>query len=357
MTIYVQGFNFNLIGHSFELHLTLVKNIKMNQTTIAILGAGSWGTAVAIHLAKAGHHVLLWGHDPQHIALMKEKKANPRFLPGINFPDTLEVSADFDHCINAAQYVIVAVPSHAFAEIITKIKKPPQGLAWLTKGIDPQSHQLLSDLVSQTFGPSFPQAIISGPSFAKEVAHFLPTAMTLASNDPQYQKNIRELLHHDNVRVYMSDDLIGIQVCGAIKHVLGIGCGISDGLGYGANAKAALITRGLAEMERLGLALGARAETFLGLAGVGDLVLTCTDDQSRNRRFGLLVGQNISITDAEKQIGQVVEGKYNASQVCFIAKQHQVEMPICEQINALLQGKISAKQVVQNLMSRPPKDE
>ncbi|WP_454780235.1 NAD(P)H-dependent glycerol-3-phosphate dehydrogenase [Legionella sp. WA2022007384] len=329
----------------------------MNQKNITILGAGSWGTAVAIHLAKVGHRVLLWSHDPQQVALMTEKKTNPRYLPDIDFPKTLEPSTDFDQCVNEAHYVIIAVPSHAFAEIIGKIKIPPQGLAWLTKGIDPQSHQLLSDLVGQTFGPTFPKAIISGPSFAKEVAHFLPTAVTLASNDSEYQKNVRELLHHDNLRVYLSDDLIGVQICGAIKNVLAIGCGISDGLGYGANAKAALITRGLAEMERLGLALGARAETFLGLAGVGDLVLTCTDDQSRNRRFGLLLGQNISINDAEKQIGQVVEGKYNASQVCFLAKQHHVEMPICEQINALLQGKISPKQVVQNLMSRPPKEE
>ncbi|MBI2786346.1 MAG: NAD(P)-dependent glycerol-3-phosphate dehydrogenase [Legionella longbeachae] len=329
----------------------------MDQKTIAILGAGSWGTAVAIHLANIGHHVLLWAHDPQHIALMREQKANLRYLPDVSFPETLVPSNHFDQCILEADYVIIAVPSHAFAELITKMKKPPQGLAWLTKGIDPQSHQLLSELITQHFGPSYPQAIITGPSFAKEVAHCLPTALTLASNNPKYQKNIQNLLHHNNVRVYLSDDLIGIQVCGAIKNVLAIGCGISDGLGYGANAKAALITRGLAEMERLGLALGARAETFLGLAGVGDLVLTCTDDQSRNRRFGLLLGRNLSIDEAEKQIGQVVEGKSNAAQVCIIAKQHQVEMPICEQINALLEGKISAKQVVQNLMSRPPKEE
>lgn len=329
----------------------------MNQKTIAILGAGSWGTAVAIHLAHAEHRVLLWGHDPQQVALMTEKKSNPRYLPDIHFPATLFPTRDFNQCLREAEYIIIAVPSHAFAEIITKIPKPPQGLTWLTKGIDPQSHQLLSELVSKNFGLSFPQAIISGPSFAKEVAHFLPTAVTLASNNQEYQENIRQLLHHHNMRVYFSSDLIGIQICGAIKNVLAIGCGISDGLGYGANAKAALITRGLAEMERLGLALGAQADTFLGLAGVGDLVLTCTDDQSRNRRFGLLLGRNISITEAEKQIGQVVEGKCNASQVCFIAQRHQVEMPICEQINALLQGKISAKEVVQNLMSRPPREE
>lgn len=328
----------------------------MKQKTIAILGAGSWGTAVAIHLAKAGHHALLWAHQAKHVALMTEQKANSRYLPGIHFPENLTPSNDLVQCLQA-DYVFIAVPSHAFAELIIQIKQPPTGLVWLTKGIDPKSHQLLSELVSKNFGASYPQAIISGPSFAKEVACFLPTALTLASNNSEYQKIIQQLVHHDNIRVYLSDDLIGVQICGAIKNVLAIGCGISDGLGYGANAKAALITRGLAEMRRLGHALGARAETFLGLAGVGDLVLTCTDDQSRNRRFGLLLGRNISITEAEKEIGQVVEGKNNASQVCFIAQQHQVEMPICEQINALLQGKISAKQVVHNLMNRPPREE
>lgn len=329
----------------------------MNFKTIAIIGAGSWGTAVAIHLAKAQHRVLLWGQDPEQIALMAKNKTNAQYLPQIPFPDTLVPVHDLTQCITEADYTIIAAPSHAFASIIKKINKPLTGLTWLTKGIDPQSHQLLSELVSQKFGSFFPKNIISGPSFAKEVAQFLPTALTLAGNNVPYQKEIQSLFHHHNVRVYLSDDLIGVQICGAIKNVLAIGCGISDGLGYGANAKAALITRGLAEMERLGLALGARAETFLGLAGVGDLVLTCTDNQSRNRRFGLLLGQDIGITEAEQQIGQVVEGKYNASQVCTIAQQRHIEMPICEQINALLQGKINPRQAVQNLMSRPPKEE
>jgi len=329
----------------------------MNKKTIALLGAGSWGTAVAIHLAKIGHRVLLWGHNSQHVALMAKERSNPRYLPDIIFPETLYPSNDLNQCMREADEVIIAVPSHAFAELLTKIDKPTQGLAWLTKGIDPQSHQLLNQLVAKRFGTSFPQAVITGPSFAKEVARFLPTALTLAGNNIEYQKNIQNLLHHNNIRVYLSDDLIGVQLCGAVKNVLAIGCGLSDGLGYGANAKAALITRGLAEMSRLGLSLGARAETFLGLAGVGDLVLTCTDDQSRNRRFGLLLGHNIGIAEAEREIGQVVEGKGNAAQVCFIAKQNQIEMPICEQINTLVQGKISAKEVVHNLMSRPPRDE
>lgn len=329
----------------------------MDKKTIAILGAGSWGTAVAIHLSQIGHRVLLWGHNPQHIAAIKKKRSNIRYLPDVLFPETLIPTDDLNQCMREADYVIIAVPSHAFAELITQIEKPAQGLAWITKGIDPQSHLLLSQLVTQRFGSELPVAMISGPSFAKEVARFLPTALTLAGNNLAYQKNIQHLMHHNNIRVYLSDDLIGLQICGAVKNVLAIGCGISDGLGYGANAKAAIITRGLAEMSRLGLSLGANTETFLGLAGVGDLVLTCTDNQSRNRRFGLLLGQHVSINEAEQQIGQVVEGKSNAAQVCFLAKQHQIEMPICEQINALLQGTISAKDAVHHLMSRPPKEE
>jgi glycerol-3-phosphate dehydrogenase (NAD(P)+) len=329
----------------------------MNQYTIAMLGAGSWGTAVAIHLSKIGHRVLLWGHNPQHVALMAKEGANLKYLPGISFPDHLIPLADLNQCITEADYLIIAVPSHAFIELINKIKKPPQGLTWLTKGVDPESHQLLSEFIFHHFGANFPVGILSGPSFAKEVAHSLPTALTLASNNPDYQKSIHQLIHHNNIRVYLSDDLIGVQLCGSVKNILAIACGISDGLGYGSNAKAALITRGLAEMSRLGLALGAKQDTFSGLAGVGDLVLTCTDDQSRNRRFGLLLGRNVSIEDAEKQIGQVVEGKHNAAQICTIARDNQIEMPICEQINALLEHKMNAKQAVSILMSRPAKEE
>lgn len=327
------------------------------QRCIAILGAGSWGTAVAIHLAQVGHRVLLWGHRPKHVALMQEQRANHQYLPDIAFPETLLPCDDLNQCLISADYIVIAVPSHAFAALLPKITIRPKGLAWLTKGIDPQSNQLLSTLVAQHFGSSLPVAMISGPSFAKEVARFLPTALTIAGNNTDYQKELHRLVHHANVRAYLTDDLIGVQLCGTVKNILAIACGISDGLGYGANAKAALITRGLAEMSRLGLSLGARQETFLGLAGVGDLVLTCTDDQSRNRRFGLLLGKNIEIPVAEEQIGQVVEGKYNATQVCMIAQQQHIEMPICEHINALLKNKITAQQVVSQLMKRPAKEE
>jgi glycerol-3-phosphate dehydrogenase (NAD(P)+) len=328
----------------------------MNKT-IALLGAGSWGTAIAIHLAQIGHRVLLWGHKPQHVARMAEERANSHYLPDAPFPDNLIPLADLNQGIKEADEVIIAVPSQAFAELLQKITVTPKGLTWLTKGIDPSSHRLLHELVAERYGATFPVAILSGPSFAKEVAHFLPTALTLAGNDLTFQKNIHQLVHHNNVRVYLSDDLIGVQLCGAVKNILAIACGISDGLGYGSNAKAALITRGLAEMTRLGLSFGAHQETFSGLSGVGDLVLTCTDNQSRNRRFGLLLGQGIAIEQAEQQIGQVVEGKHNAAQICALAHEHHIEMPICEQINALLQNRLTPQQAVHYLMSRPAKEE
>ncbi len=329
----------------------------MNQRTIALLGAGSWGTAIAIHLAESGHRVLLWGHNPEHVAQMAKEHANHRFLPDVTFPNQLVPSPDLQQCVHDADEVIIAVPSHAFAEVLSQMQKPVSGLTWLTKGVDPASHRLLSELVSDRFGLNYPQAILSGPSFAKEVAGLLPTAMTLAGNSADYQKRIHQLVHDRNVRVYLSDDLIGVQLCGAVKNVLAIACGISDGLGYGANARSALITRGLAEMSRLGLSLGAKQETFIGLAGLGDLVLTCTDNQSRNRRFGVKVGQGLSIAAAEAEIGQVVEGKHNAAQICAIAKQHSIEMPICTQVDLLLRGTITSDQAVMNLMSRPAKDE
>ncbi|HBI22241.1 MAG TPA: glycerol-3-phosphate dehydrogenase [Legionella sp.] len=329
----------------------------MKTTTIALLGAGSWGTAVAIHLSQAGHQVMLWGHNPQHVLDMQTQRCNRRFLPDTPFPATLFPTADLNDCLNQATHVIIAVPSHAFSSVLNQFQAPPSHLAWLTKGIDPNTHWLLSQWVAEKWGESLPLVVISGPSFAREVAQALPTALVLAGNNPVYLQALQTIMHHDNMRVYLSDDMIGVQLCGAVKNVLAIACGISDGLQYGANAKAALITRGLAEMSRLGIRLGAKQDTFMGLAGVGDLVLTCTDDQSRNRRFGLEIGRGVGLLDAEKHIGQVVEGKYNAAQVCAIAQQQGVDMPICTAVNALLEGRLSAEQAVMRLMNRPPKEE
>lgn len=324
---------------------------------VAILGAGSWGTAVAIHLAHCGHSVLLWGHHPQHVQKMLTERMNSRYLPGIIFPPSLHPTEDLNQCLKESAHTIIAVPSHAFSTLLSQITITPEGLTWLTKGIDPTTNKLLSQLVFERWNQAFPIAILSGPSFAKEVAQFLPTALTLASNEVNYQNAIQRLIHRNNVRIYASDDILGVQLCGAIKNVLAIACGISDGLGFGANTKAALITRGLAEMTRLGIQIGAQEETFKGLAGVGDLVLTCTDNQSRNRRFGLYLGEGLSVSEAEAEINQVVEGKYNANQVCAIAKQFKVEMPICFQVKAVLENSITPHQAAIELMSRSPRKE
>lgn len=329
----------------------------MKKSAISILGAGSWGTAVAIHIASAGIPVVLWGRNPEHVREMQASRCNTRFLPDVKFPETLKPIADFDEAVQQAERILIAVPSHAFMDILARLQKPKQGLSWLTKGLDPLTNHFLSDKVAALWGETFPISLISGPSFAGEVARGLPTALVLAGNDASHLKSIHALLHHGATRVYDSSDIIGVQWCGAVKNVIAIACGISDGLRYGANAKAALITRGLAEMSRIGTHLGGKQETFMGLAGVGDLVLTCTDNQSRNRRFGLGIGEGASCLDAEQQIGQVVEGKYNAAQVCALAAELHIEMPICQQVDALLKGLVTAEQAAYNLMNRPARGE
>lgn len=329
----------------------------MEKQTFALLGAGSWGTAVAMHMAESGHQVLLWGRNTAEMQMMKSARINARYLPDSPFPNALIVEPDFDVCIQKADHIIIAVPSHAFKSLLHKLPKTLPGLSWITKGVDPETNVCLSELVQSYFGPKFPMAVISGPSFAKEVAKNLPTAIVVAGNDAAYTQQLRDALHQNNLRAYTSHDLIGVQCAGAVKNVLAIACGVSDGLNYGANAKAALITRGLAEMTRLGVVLGGVKETFTGLAGLGDLVLTCTDNQSRNRRFGLLVGEGQSIASAEKNIGQVVEGKHNAAQVCALAKAHHLELPICHEVNQLLTGQHLPTEAVQNLLQRPPGEE
>lgn len=329
----------------------------MKHSVIAVLGAGSWGTAVAIHLAKSGHRVLLWGRVSANLEEMQKSGKNERYLPHETFPHSLSVSHDLNLCMREANEVIIAVPSHAFTDVLNQIQSPKHGLAWLTKGLDPKSHRILSELVAEKWGKTFPMAVISGPSFAKELAQNLPTALVVAGNDPAYSHTIHALLHQRLCRVYDSNDIVGVQWCGAIKNIIAIACGVSDGLSYGANARAALITRGVAEMSRLGTYFGGRQETFMGLAGLGDLVLTCTDNQSRNRRFGLYLGQGISAVEAESRIGQVVEGKHNAAQVCALAHQFKIELPICEQVQALLEGRITPQEAVIRLMNRPAKEE
>lgn len=325
----------------------------MHKYKVAILGAGSWGCALAINLAKNGIPVLLWGRDAEHIASMQKENANNRYLPGIQFPAQLAVTNSLQDCLKLAEKQIIATPSHAFKEILDAIDKPLTNLAWITKGIDPSTNNLLSELVLAKWGQDFPVAIISGPSFAKEVAQEMPTALVIASNNAKYANEMLDIIHNHSLRCYVSHDINGVQVCGAVKNVIAIACGISDGLNFGANARAALITRGIAEMQRLGMAFGGKPETFTDLAGAGDLVLTCTTDQSRNRRFGLKLGAGKDANTAKQEIGQVVEGSQNAEQLHTLSKQFKIDMPICHEVYEILNGKITAKESAERLMQRP----
>lgn len=328
-------------------------------STLCVLGAGAWGTALAVLLARSKAPVLLWGHNAEHIARLAKERSNERFLPGVAFPNSLQVSADLTHVLSIAHDCLVAVPSHAFRETVTRLApylKPDSRVAWATKGLEPESGKLLHEVAQELLGARA-TAVISGPTFAREVAAGSPTALTVASATLQFAADLAARLHNDTFRAYTSDDVIGVELGGAIKNVLAIAAGIADGLGYGANTRAALITRGLAEMMRLGVALGGKRETFMGLAGLGDLVLTCTDDQSRNRRLGLALARGTALTDALRDIGQIVEGVPTAREVMRLAKAHGIEMPISEQVYCVLYENKNPRAAVQSLLQREQKAE
>ncbi len=425
----------------------------MNQrnASMTVIGAGSYGTALAITLARNGHEVVLWGHDPEHIATLERDRCNAAFLPDVPFPDTLHLESDLATALAASRNILVVVPSHVFGEVLRQIKplmrpdarlvwatkgleadlatalaasrnilvvvpshvfgevlrqikplmRPDARLVWATKGLEAETGRLLQDVAREALGDQIPLAVISGPTFAKELAAGLPTAISLASTDQTFADDLQQLLHcgksfrvysnpdfigvqlggavknviaigagmSDGIgfganartalitrgtdqtfaddlqqllhcgksfRVYSNPDFIGVQLGGAVKNVIAIGAGMSDGIGFGANARTALITRGLAEMSRLGAALGADPATFMGMAGLGDLVLTCTDNQSRNRRFGMMLGQGMDVQSAQEKIGQVVEGYRNTKEVRELAHRFGVEMPITEEIYQVL---------------------
>lgn len=330
------------------------------ERAIAVFGAGSWGTALALLLARNGHPTLLWAHRPEHAAAMARERRNPRFLPDQHFPDTLQVCSAFGEALAAADDLLLVVPSGGFRETLEALAPrlgPRHRVAWGTKGLEPGSHLLLHELARRVLGEAIPLAAVSGPSFAGEVARGLPTALTVASEDETFAQAVAARLHGPSVRAYTSGDVIGVEIGGAVKNVLAIAAGIADGLGFGANARAALITRGLAEVTRLGVALGGRAETFTGLAGLGDLVLTCTDDQSRNRRMGLGLGHGQSVAETQAAIGQVVEGVRTAREVRALAAERGVEMPITEQVYGVLYDGVAPEQAVRALLEREPKPE
>lgn len=332
----------------------------MNKLSVAVLGAGSWGTALAIMLARYGHTVRLWGHNAPSMAIMRQERMNAQYLPGISFPATIDVMDDLAAAVKDVQDILVVVPSHVFHHVLDQLRSflsTQHRICWGTKGIDPQSGQFIHQLVATVCGNQMPSAAIAGPSFAKELAKGLPTALTVASSYPHYAKELAILLSGETTRAYTSDDLIGVQLAGAVKNVIAIAAGISDGIGFGANARCALITRGLAEITRLGVAMGANPTTFMGLAGVGDLVLTCTDDQSRNRRFGIALGKGTQEQEAKRAIGQVVEGAMATEQIYRLSQKMKVEMPITEQVYLLLQHQVTPLQATQNLLLRALKQE
>ena len=321
-----------------------------------MIGAGSYGTALAICFARNGHETLLWGRDQQHISNMATSRSNEKYLPGSQFPVSLALSSDLAATIQASDNILVVVPSHVFGDMLKQIKpflRPNAKIAWATKGLDPQSGNLLQDVARDILGDEISLAVLSGPTFAKEMAAGLPTAISLSSTDDAFVAELSDLLHCEKTfRVYSNNDFIGVQLGGAVKNVIAIGAGMADGIGFGANARTALITRGLVEMTRLGEALNAQPTTFMGMAGLGDLVLTCTDNQSRNRRFGLALGQGKSVEQAMKDIGQVVEGYRNTKEVYMLAERMNVEMPIVEQVYQVLYCGKNAKLAASDLLSR-----
>ena len=319
---------------------------------VTVVGAGSWGTALAITLARNGHSTRLWGRDGNALDAIARTGTNSKYLPGHEVPPSVKVEPTL---AQAAGAHLLAVPSHAFANLVATLSAMPAsrfGVLWATKGLDPSSGRLLHEVAEELLPAGTPTGVLSGPSFAGEVARQLPTAVTLASTDSDFAREWAARLTNPCFRVYTSDDVVGVQIAGAVKNVLAIAAGIADGLGFGSNTRAALIARGLSELSRLGEAAGGRAATFMGLAGLGDLVLTSTDDQSRNRRLGLALARGATVRDAAASFGQVVEGIETSAQVMSLAQRFGVEMPICEQVRAVVTGVSTAGEAVQTLLAR-----
>jgi glycerol-3-phosphate dehydrogenase (NAD(P)+) len=326
---------------------------------MTVIGAGSWGTALAILLAREGHPTQLWGRDRAQLDAMRSARRNMRYLPEAVFPERLQVAVDLPQALKASGDVLIAVPSHAFRETLRHIHPHlarHSRIAWATKGFEIATGLLPHQVVREILGDT-PGAVLSGPTFAKEVGAGLPTAMTIASPDEEFAKQLALVLSGPSFRAYTQTDIMGVEVGGAVKNVIAIGSGIADGMGFGANTRVALITRGLAEMMRLGVKLGALRETFMGLAGLGDLVLTCTDDQSRNRRFGMALGRGESPAEAQGAIHQVVEGVPAARAVYDVAHRLQVDMPICREIYGIMYENKPVRAAVQALMGREVRSE
>ncbi|AVP95722.1 glycerol-3-phosphate dehydrogenase [Ahniella affigens] len=327
---------------------------------VAVLGAGSWGTALAMVLARHGVRTTLWGRDTAAMAAMAEARCNARYLPDSLFPDGLAVTADLNSALSDADDWLLVTPSHAFREVLEHACATghrPNGLSWATKGFEPGTGRFLHEVAEDIVGRYLPLAIVTGPSFAKEVAAGLPTAVTVHSEHEPYADQVAKRLHGPGFRAYTGNDVIGAELGGAMKNVLAVATGVADGMKLGLNARAGMITRGLNEMIRVCHALGGRPETLMGLAGVGDLVLTCTGDLSRNRRLGLALGRGIPLSQAVKEIGQVVESVQTANEVMRIAEKHGLDLPITEQVSRVLNEEITPAEGLKALLAREQKPE
>lgn len=333
----------------------------MATTGISVLGAGSYGTALAFCLARNGNLTYLWGRDAKQMQDMQLHRCNRKYLPGASFPDNLHVQSNLEQAVAQSHDLLLAPPSHAFSALLEQVKPyltDKHRIVWATKGLDPKNGNLLHEVARNILDNAIPLAVLSGPTFAKEMVAGMPTAIACAASDQQFEADIASRLHcPKSFRVYQNNDMIGVQLGGAVKNVIAIGAGLADGLGFGANARTALITRGIAEISRLGNKLGAQAETFMGMAGLGDLVLTCTDNQSRNRRFGMALGQGKTVEQAIEEIGQVVEGYRNTSEVKLLSSRVGIEMPICGQIYQVLYQHKPAKEAAFDLLKREQKAE
>jgi glycerol-3-phosphate dehydrogenase (NAD(P)+) len=327
---------------------------------VAVLGAGSWGTALASLIARHGHPTTLWGRDADVVAAIDARGENPRYLPGIALGDGLRATTDLAQALSGCDLVLVVVPSHAFTETLhalAPLRPAHAGVAWATKGFEPGSGRFLHEVAGEVLGETVPLAVVTGPSFAKEVAAGLPTALTVHGDDAEFAQCMADALHGPAFRAYTGSDMRGAELGGAMKNVLAVATGVADGMDLGLNARAGLITRGLNEMLRLNIAIGGRPETLMGLAGLGDLVLTSTGDLSRNRRLGLALGRGQSIDEAVREIGQVVESIQTADEVMRLAERHGVELPIASNVRDVLHGDISPAEGLARLMAREQKAE
>ena len=330
------------------------KHVTARLKPIAILGAGAWGTALGLYLSRRGQTVHLWSQEAAEIAALLADKANTRYLPGHVFPKTLQPIANLVEAIKNVDDVLIAIPSAGFRKTLVLLKSvatSPLRMTCATKGLDAKGGQLLHEIAANILGNTFPYAVLSGPSFATEVATGLPTAVVIASKQPDFATDLQQRFHSALFQVQLSKDVIGVEIGGVVKNVIAIAVGIADGMQLGANTRSALITHGLTEMMQLGIALGGKQETFIGLSGMGDLILTCSDNQSRNRRLGLALGKGLNAEETEREIGQAVEGKQNVAVIVQLAKKHGIHMPIAEAVWDILQGQLKATEMLSRLFS------